>query len=260
MVDKRLRKAFYEDVITFPATKAAGVATITGDVVALYEANTFGATTLLISALDGDAVTDDLTITSYGSWDGGTTYYAINEDETLTGGADGAISSRVSLGSLIPRIRVDGIFDAFGALTATHGAQVDLVVEEEVQSVIKEITAATTIAANLAGATTQVTAALSLATPAHLDYAGIVIIVPDSSNITVGTTIGYKVQTSIDNVRWFDLAADVTNGLVVVDTNGPVYIEVEYTEGLGKYVRVALTGTDSSALAKANMVVYGILS
>lgn len=259
-MNKSLRKALYEDVITFPLTKTAGAITLAGTVVSAYEKNTFGTTRVLISATDGDAVTDDLMITSYGSWDEGSTFLAIDRNGTLTGASDGAVNTSVSLGNLIPRVRVDGIFDASGALTATHGSKVDVVIEEAEQEAIKEVSAEFTMAGDLSGVETEYTAAQSLAVPALLDYAGIAIIVEDSSDITVGTTIGWKVQTSMDGTRWNDLAVDVTDDLVVVDTNAPVYIEVEYVANLGKYVRVAITGTTSSVLLAANIKMYAVLS
>ncbi len=253
-----LRKKLYEDAVVFPALKSAGAATLTGEVISDFENNTFGPTRVFIAALDGDAITDDLMIQSYGSWDGGSTYLNINRDNNLTGASDGAYNGTVALGSLIPRVRVDGVFDASGALTATHGATVDVVIEEAQQTLKKEITALE-MADDISGVETELTNVASLANGKLLNYAGVAFCIEDSSAFTKGTTIGWKVQTSIDNVNWTDMASDSTSEIVVVDTDAPVYFEAEYTSGLGKYIRVSITGTTGSSLTADILKMYAIL-
>jgi len=255
-MDKTLRKALYPAVVTFPASKTIGAVTLTGDVIGTYENDTFGPTKIMLAEADASKVGVSVVATTYGSWDGGTTFLAIDEDKTLVNGT-GAKNAMVAVGSLIPRVRVDA---AISTLTLAHGLAIDVAIDEASNGARKEVTAATTISEAISGVSTFYTEALSLATPALLDYAGMAIIVEDSSDITVGTTIGYKMQSSMDGVYWWNMASDVTDGLVVTDTDAPVYIEVAYETGLGKYVRLALTGTTSSALAPAAIVVHGILS
>jgi len=259
-MNKSLRKELYENVITFPATKSAGALTLTGTVVDDFEDNTFGPTRVLVSTADTSKITDSLSVLVYGSFDEGTTWKLLKRDAATLVNSTGAANATVSVGSLVPRVRADAVFDSSGALAADHVCKVDVIVEEAEQGARKEIAGPTTMAGDLSGAETEYTEALSLATPALLDYAGIAIIVEDSSDITVGTTIGWKVQTSMDGTYWTDLGANVTSDLVVVDTDAPVYIEVEYTANLGKYIRVAITGTSGSALTAANISMYAILS
>jgi hypothetical protein len=251
-----LRRALYEATVTFPADKTIGAVTLTGDVVNDFEIDTFGPSRVLVATADDSLVDVDVVVNTYGSWDEGTTYYLIDEDKTLANGTAGALNASIALGNCIPRVRADAVIST---LSVGHGCKVDVITEEANQGAKKEITETALVDA-VAGIGSVYTPAISLASGELLDYAAVVMVVEDSSNITVGTTIGYKVQTSIDGTYWNDMEADVTDELVVVDTDAPVYIEVEYTANLGKYVRLALTGTTSSALAIANIAVFAILS
>lgn len=251
-----LRKELNEAVITFPASKTAGAATLTGDVISTYEENTFGASRVLISTEDTSKITDTLTVKAYGSFDEGTTWLHLKSSTTLANGT-GTANASVSVGNLVPRLRADAVFDATGALAADHGCKVDIIVEEAQQEYKKEVSDATTMAGDLSGVETEYTTATSLATPALLKYAGVAIIVEDASDITDGAGITYKVQTSVDGTYWTNLQSTGQTGLA--NGTGPIYLEHEFTSGLGKYIRVAITGTTSSALAAANIVVHSVL-
>lgn len=258
MIENTLRKVSYDSVIEFPAAKTAGALTITGDVLNDYEVNTFGQSRLLVAAADSSKITDTLVVKAYGSWDEGTTYYQIDRSEILANGS-GAVTDAMSLGKLVPRFRADAVFDASGALTADHGCVVSAIVEEADQNARKEITV-TTLADAVAGVGTVYTPAVSLASGELMDYAAVAIVVEDSSDITVGSGISYVLQGSLDGTYWADMSSSITGEIVVVDTDAPLYLEQEYTTMLGKYFRLAVTGTALSALATANVAVAFIVA
>jgi hypothetical protein len=114
-------------VVTFPASKTAAAATITGSVLTTYEATGAGGANVYLS---GDTVSGDtLTVKTYVSFDTGTSWVQVDEDGVGHNGtfeAGGGSSYRRFFIPYAPRVRVDAVFDGAATLPTGHGLAVNV--------------------------------------------------------------------------------------------------------------------------------------
>lgn len=249
------RTEVYENVITFPATKGAGVATITGDVKYPFEQTAFGPIDILLRADLADKITDTLTINLYVSYDEGTTWLlAASYSDLANGGAVPISVIKADAIRVAPRVRLDAIFDGTGALAADHGCGVDLKISETEGVIRREIFTRNAIdqLSNL----TNYTSAMYIANTYNILKSLVVSsYCADKSKVTDNVT--WKVQSSYDGTNWFDATTaqtDILNGV------GTSFTEVPVTTKLGKYIRIAVITDGTGVLAADHGVQFNVVA
>ena len=111
------------DVVTFPATKAAAAATVTGEVLYPFEKTGWGTANVVLSTADRSDITDTMTIKSYVSFDEGTTWDQVGNYTDLASGDTEALVAGKTI-PFAPRLRFDIVFDGSAELAAGHGCNV----------------------------------------------------------------------------------------------------------------------------------------
>ena len=251
------RIKFYTSAVAFPATKTAGVLTITGTSLYDFESYAYGSVELVLRALDKSKITDTLTAKISVSYDGGTTWIVTGAYTELANGS-GAVSVYKAPILYAPRVRVDAIFDATGALASGHGCGVDAKVSEANPFYRHNIftNVVTVPATKTAGALTYTGATKYIAnTIDPLRKLVAVASATDLSKITNGFT--WKVQSSFDGTNWFD-ATTAQSGLAA--GTGTYFTEVEVTTKLGKYARILLISDGTGALASGHGIAFQLIA
>jgi len=250
------RVIIHSDVITFPATKSAAAATITGDAKYDYESYAFGKSEVLVRATDDSKITDTLTIKLYISYDGGTTWLNIADYSDLANGSGDPVEAIKTPASYVPRLRLDAVFDGTGALAAGHGCGVDVRLEEDNAYIPRKIFADVGgLGATLANSTTV--NGTSCYIPSTIDVLKKVVVASycaDASKVTDNVT--WKVQSSYDATNWFDASAAQTN---IANGSGVIFGELAVETKLGKYVRVVTTSDGTGALASGHGVQFNVI-
>lgn len=247
------------NVIEFPATKTAGALTITGDVVKAYEGGATGDMQVLVGAEDRSEITNGLVVRPYVSLDEGETWLAAPGYTELANGS-GAVTALKTL-AMVPRLRVDAVFDATGALAAGHGCKVHVEAREYKPWLVRKnlwqvddnipATKAAGSAATYTGTTVEL--------PEYTSELVVYVTAEDLSTITdgAGTGITYQIQTSYEGVQWWDLldsAGDIANG-----TGTLFAVNQVTTKVIGRYMRVVVSAAaDAELAADHGIKVFGL--
>ncbi|HUS48906.1 MAG TPA: hypothetical protein VMZ91_01970 [Candidatus Paceibacterota bacterium] len=252
-----IRIKTHENVITFPATKVAGVLTYSGDVKYDFENSSYGPIDIHLHSDDMDDITNTLTISVYVSYDEGTTWDWVADYADLANGAGAEIDAiYASAIKYAPRVRLDAIFDGTGALVAGHGCKVSVRTSEiEIEYRRKIFYDIGDVPATMAN--TDTNEGTSCYVPNIIDpFRKIVVIATalDLSKIT--DDFEWKLQSSYDNVNWFD----ATSLAAIAASTGEYFLETEVTAKLGKYARVFCTCTGGAgALATGHGIEFSLI-
>jgi len=243
------RRALYKDVIAFPATKSAGAATLSSNVLRDFETTAFGAVNFQLVAADLSQVTDTLTIEPFVSFDEGTTWIQAGAYSDIANGS-GTLSALKSL-KYVPRLRVDGVFDGSGALAAGHGASVHVEMREVDPEYARRfdadvVTVPTTVAD---GVTTNGT---SVEVPANTGRVAAIV----SADPAQLTDVSVMLQSSFDGVYWWDLLSSAT------DISAVMYSEIDMDQNMvGTYVRAnVITAATTGAISTGHNMSVNLLS
>jgi len=245
----------YTNNITFPATKAAGAAIITGDVIYDFEGGAYGPLEVVLRALDDSKITDNLVIKLYVSYDGGATWLLSKSWTDLANGAGDPIAVlKDDILAFAPRIKLVADFDGTGALASGHGCGVDLKIREDyvdMRRYTSTVSAPTTMgnSSTITGGVVYVPNTIN-----NIRRISIASVCLDRSKVTDNLT--WKVQSSYDGTTWFDAIAaqtDITNGA------GTSFTEVAVSSKLGKYVKVIYITDGTGALAADHGVSHTVI-
>lgn len=260
------RKKVHQDVIPFPETKSAGASTLNSNELYDFEGSAYGPVNLHLTADDDSNITDNLDVKLQVSWDGGSTWIdAVEYTGDLANGAGNPISSfKNSALDYAPRVRVQGVFDATGALASGHGAEVHAEMTEHEPTLTRNITMDVDDLGDTLGTGTTVNGStVELQNSSNDSLASavdkLVVIVKADDLSTVTDNITYMLQCSYDGNHWWDMwssaQTDVANG------TGFFYAEHEMDSGMvvGNYARVNFTTDGTGALASGHGIAAHLL-
>jgi len=250
------RRNLNSSVVAFPASKTAGALTISSDDIYDFEGTAWGPAEIQLVAANAADITDSLAIAPFVSFDGGVTWKQAGDYTDLANGI-GTISALKTL-NYVPRIKIEAIFNATGALVAGHGCAVNVETREFEPNYARGFnpSVVTIPATKTAGAATYTGSIIAL--PSYTRQITVLTQVADLSKITNNFT--YQLESSYDGIYWWNLWAtaksDIANG------TGILYAELDMdsTAVVGTYARVVVTSDATGALASGHGINIDLLT
>ena len=241
------RRKLNEDVVAFPATKAAGAATISSSEIYDFETTAWGPAHIHLMAENDSDIVDTLSVDCFVSFDQGTSWVQVASYADLANGSGDPISVIQTL-DFVPRLRVDAVFDGTGELTAGHGTTIDVDMREYEPAWARTFYGAVdTLPATLTAGAAGVAEGTATELPANTDKLVAIVTAEDASKITDNFT--WMLQCSNDGVFWWDMFSSAKTGF----DNGTGFIfegdSMSATAVVGKYARVSFTYDATGALA-----------
>lgn len=240
------RRKLNEDVIAFPATKAAGAATISSSEIYDFETTGWGPAHIHLMAADDADITDNLAIDAFVSFDGGTSWVQVASYSDLANGGGDPISVVKTL-DYVPRLRVDAVFDVTGALAAGHGITVDVDMREYEPAWRRTFFGAVDNLPDTKGAGAETIMGTATELPENTDKLVGIVTAEDASDIT--DTFTWMLQCSNDGVYWWDMYSAAKTGFA----NGTGFVfeggDMSDTAVVGKYARINFTADGAAELA-----------
>jgi len=260
MADIGSRSKIYSDVVTVPATKATGAATITGTVMYPFEPSAFGGANVIVYTGDASKITDTVTAKMYVSFDLGTTWLHVVSDATIANGS-GAVTTRTWL-PLAPRVRVDLVFDGSAELAADHGIAIDVEFQETDPEAARTLFTGSEVVVTMGDSEaggdslglTKTGSTLTIDSPSK---ATVYITAADSSLIG-DTFTSIAMQSSLDGSTWW--AQSTLGTVALTNGTGPVSLYEEETTNLSKYARLVVTGDSVSSYTAGHGIQFHILT
>lgn len=256
------RKLFYEDVITFPATKTAAAVTLESDEYNQLETAAYGEAHIFLKADNVSFVSaaNTLLIKPYVSFDSGATwklagsYTEFSSDYTTT-----TFSVLKSL-ACVPTMKIDAVFNGSATLTTGHGLSIDLELVEKTSGYRRQIftynggfsvTQATT---TFAGRTSTAFTISNM----HYDFTKANIITTLDGAEFISNALNYKLQSSWDGTNWFTASPTYT-----MNAGSAYYNHTSISDGdtyhLGKYVRFMLDTTGTISLHANHNISFNLV-
>lgn len=123
------RKALFTNIVPFPVSKTAGELTILGDELNAFEL-TPGKARVQLIAENLANIADTLSMELKVSYDKGKTWVKVASFDELKNGSGALSVLKEGTISFAPRIRLDAVFNASGALLADHGCKIHAELKE----------------------------------------------------------------------------------------------------------------------------------
>jgi hypothetical protein len=254
------RHEYNEEIVTFPASKTAGAATITGDMVYPFEASGWGGARVEFIVGDTADVGDTITMKTYVSFTEGDTAGSANwvqvDGDTAVSVASGSSKFRSFYVPFAPRIRVDAAFDAAATLTAGHGCKVNA------SSFEYDPEAKRTLFEDVGNfGDTYITASTVNGDTMEISYPTKLYIWYGSEGSLGGdTAITVTLQGSQGDTNWFDIVTLSTAVPATGDTHWQNKWEIVERPDLPKYARIKTVIGDTAVTTGGHGMKYYVLA